>query len=206
MFKAVPHLIVVVVMPTLCFLCGRQWWGLAGGVALALAWNLGCQAVRCLRGHALSAVLLLGLTGLLLRSSLAVVFHSARMYFLAPAVFTAGTGLAYIVSVFSPTPLVARIVGEFVPDSLLGQHERIPGLLRKGTLFYGIEQVVSALISVGMVFHLSTTTYATIHPMTSSLVLLVCAAVALPLFRQEIGALVASRPWRKLAVRSATST
>ena len=138
-------------------------------------------------GQALSAVLLLGLAGLALRSSLAVAFHSARMYFLAPTVFTAGTGVTYIASAFTSTPLVSRIVGEFVPDSVLAGHEHIlGGLLRKGTLFYGIEQLLTAAISVGMLLELSTTAYAAIHPIVSWLVLAGCALLALPLFRKEL--------------------
>lgn len=189
--KAVPHLVVVVVMPTVCFLAGCHWWGLAGGVGLALTWNLGGQTVRWARGQPLSAVLFLGLGGLLLRSLLAVTFHSARMYFLVPAVFTAGTAMAYIASAFTPTPLVARIVGEFVPESFLTEHEHIRnGLLRKGTLFYGVEQLLSAVISMAMVYRMSTTAYAAIHPVVSWLILAGCVLLALPLFRREV-ALVA---------------
>ena len=60
------------------------------------------------------------------------------------------------------------------------------GLLGKGTLFYGIEQLLTAAISVGMLLELSTTAYAPIHPIVSWLVLAGCALLAWPLFRKEL--------------------
>lgn len=186
--KAVPHVVVVVVMPSLCFLAGRSWWGLAWGVGLVLAWNFGCQIVRWVRGEQLSTVLILALGGLLIRSSLAVAFHSARLYFLAPAVLTAGTGVAYIASAFTPTPLVARLTAEFIPDSVMDIDDAgLARLLRKGTLFYGIEQLLISAMSVLMVFDLSTTTYAAVHPLISWVVFVLCSGLALPLFRKDIG-------------------
>ena len=180
-------------MPAACFVVGRAWWGLAGGIGLTLGWNLGYQSVRWIRGRPLSVVLLLSLAGLVLRSSIALILHSARMYFLAPAVMTAVVGLAYIGSAFTSTPLVTRIAAEFVSEQTLGRPGHLSAsLLRKGTLFYGCEQVLSAAVSVAMIYRLSSTTYAAVHPVASWLVLAVCGAVALPLFRRDLG-LIRSR-------------
>ena len=189
------HMVTVVVVPTVLFLVGRSWWGLAGGVALALVWNLACQAARCGRGESLSVVLLLGLGSLLLRSSLALAFHSARMYFLVPSVFTVGMGITYIASAFTSRPLLEQIVGEFVPESMLERHPGLRGgLLRKATLVYGVEQLVSAAASIGLMYRISTGSYAAVHPMVSWLVLGVCAIVAWPVFRRELTILRRNRP------------
>ena len=185
--RAVPHLVVVAVMPTVWFLVGRSLWGLAGGVGLALAWNLGCQASRWARGQAFSTLLVLNLAGLVLRSALAVGLHSARLYFIAPALFTAGTGAAYFASAFTPTPLLTRVLSEFIPHvATNGDQPGSARILRKCSLFYGVEQLTTSIVSIGMVFQLSTTTYAAIHPVVSWLVLGACVAIALPIFWKDL--------------------
>jgi hypothetical protein len=198
--RFLPRLLTLIVAPTACFLLGRAWWGLAGGIGLGLAWNLGFQLVRWARGQAFSAVLLLGLTGLVARSSLALTFHSARMYFLVPSVLTAATAVAYIASSFTAKPLGARIVGEFLGEQVLaGSTTGRADFLRKGTLFYGVEQLISAATSIVLVLRLPTTAYATVHPPVSWLVLGTCMVLAMPLFRTEVALLRGVAATRRLA-------
>lgn len=130
--KAGPHLLVVVAMPAVCFLLGRSWWGLTGGVILALTWNCGCQAVRWWRGQPFSAVLAVSITELSVKTALALGMHSARAYFLAPAIMTAGLGAAYITSTFTGSPLLSRMVQEFLPIGFIRADDpHLARLLRK---------------------------------------------------------------------------
>ena len=179
--RAVPNLLISAVGPAVCFIEGRHLWGLVGGVVLALAWNGVAQAARILRGQSWSGILLVGLIGLVMRGSLALALHSARMYFVAPAVITAITGAAYVLSVFTPMPLVTRMFAELVPRNVVDPgHPRWRRILRRGTVFYGIEQIGMAVLSLFMVVRMSPTTYAAVHPVISSAVFAVAVAVALP--------------------------
>lgn len=179
--RAVPNLLVSAVGPAVCFIEGRHLWGLVGGVVLALAWNGVAQAGRILRGQPWSGILLVGLIGMVMRGSLALALHSARMYFVAPAVVTAITGAAYVMSIFTPMPLVTRMFAELVPPSVVDPgHPRWRRILRRGTFLYGIEQIGMSALSLFMVIRMSPSTYAALHPVISSAVFALVAAIALP--------------------------
>lgn len=188
--RAVPNLLVSAVGPALCFIVGRGLWGLLGGVGLALLWNASAQVLRIMRGGDWSALLAVGLVCLVGRCSLALAFHSARMYFVAPAVVTAATGAVYVWSAFTSAPLVARMFSELVPPEVVDPTSpRWQRALRRGTVLYGAEQMGVAALSLFLVANMSPTTYAAVHPAVSAGVFAVVAFAALPLLRP-----VRSRP------------
>lgn len=187
--RAVPGLLVSAAAPAACFILGRDLWGLIGGIGAALVWGAAAQSYQLLRGRPCSAILLLGIFGLIVRSSIALSLHSARLYFIAPALVTAMTGCAYIASGVRGTPLLGRMVAELVPPGVLdARGPRWRGMLRMTSILYGTEQIVVACLSVIMVMNVDPGTYAAVHPMLSWAVLAVCAGLAAPLLRAE---------WRK---------
>ena len=119
MAKALPNLIVAGIMPALCFLAGRRLWGLTGADPFGVGWNGGCQVVRRLLGKPLSGLLIIGLLELVLRASVALALKSTQAFFIAPAIVTAFTGVIYIGSGFSSTPLVGKVLADLVPESAL---------------------------------------------------------------------------------------
>lgn len=182
--RAVPNLLISAAGPAASFIVGRHLWGLAGAVGLALTWNLAAQAGRLLAGRAWSGILLLNLIGVALRGSLALGLNSARMFFIAPAVVTAVSGVVYMVSAFTRTPLAARMLSELVPPSVADPGSaRWQVLLRRGSIVYGGEQVLVAVVSVLMVTRMAPTTYAAVHPAISWAVLGTVAVAAVPLLR-----------------------
>jgi hypothetical protein len=185
--SALPALALRAVIPAVLFLVGRSAWGLAGGVILTLAWNVGFQAIRGVRGQPFSAILLLGLAELAIRSSAALALHSTRAYFVAPAVMTAMVGAAFIGSAFTTRPLAARVFWEIVPDTLLGRDDpRAAGLLRNAGVLYGGQQMAVAGVSILMLGTLSTTSYVAIHPMLSWVALGFLALAAAPMLRRHL--------------------
>jgi hypothetical protein len=204
--KAISHLLVVVAMPTICFVLGHHWWGLTGGVVLAMTWNSAWTAVRWCRGEPFSAVLLLSVAELTVKAALGLALHSARAYFIAPAVMTGGLGMVYIASAFTGTPLVFRLIEEFLPQgSISADDPPVAQLLRKATVFYGVEQIVSAAVSVVMVLNLSTVMYATVHPIGSWAVLGLAILGSLPWLRRDIPAATRSLKSRYQALTDTRS-
>ena len=174
-------------MPAVCFLAGRRLWGLAGGICLALAWNGGGQVVRRLLGKPVSGLLIIGLVELVLRASVALALKSTQAFFIAPAIVTAVTGVVYIGSGFTSTPLVGKVLADLVPESMLDVND--PGLavlLRKGSLLYGAEQLLIAVVSLVMIVNLSTTVYVAVHSLVSWVVLGLMAAVVTPFLLGEV--------------------
>jgi hypothetical protein len=188
--KAVPNLVVAGVMPAVLFLVGRSLWGLGGAILLAAGWNASCQALRRLRGQPLSGLLILGLVSLVVRASVALAMHSAQLYYLAPAVVTALTGAVFIGSAFTSLPLAARVLSELVPETVLDPSDpRVHRLLRRGSMWYGAEQIGVSAVSTWMVLHLSTTTYVTVHPTVSWSVFGLCALLVWPWLRGDLAGL-----------------
>jgi intracellular septation protein A len=184
--KAIPGLILGAAIPAVCFLVGRRVWGLMGAICLALAWNGSCQAARWLRGRPLSGLLLIGLIGLVLRGSVAVALHSARIFFIAPAVVTGICGLLYVGSGLMGRPLITPVVVELVPDSVLNVCDpQVARLLQRISVMYGAEQVVVALLSVVMVLNLPIATYLALHTLVSWSVLAAVVVAAGLLMRED---------------------
>jgi hypothetical protein len=158
-----------------------------GGIALSLAWNGSCQVGRRWLGKPYSGLLIVGLVEGAARAAAALALHSAQAYFVAPSIVTAAIGVIFIRSGFTATPLTARVVAELVPASLIDLGDpRVVRLMRWGSLMYGTEQVLVALVSLEMVVKLSTTTYVAVHPLVSWAILGLMVVVALPLFRSDL--------------------
>jgi hypothetical protein len=184
--RAGPNVFVAAVVPWAMFLVGHHFWGLAGGVLLALGWSAAAQLVRIARGQPWSALLVVSSVELLLRSVLAIAFNSASTYFLAPAAATAVTGLICVGCAFRPNPFLSRIISELIPTSAL---EFAPGasrLIRAVALAYGLEQVVVAGLSVAMFLNVPVTTYAVFHPLLSWFVLAAAVTVSAPFLRRQL--------------------
>jgi hypothetical protein len=179
--KAGPHLFIAAVIPTVCFVVGHHLWGLSGAIGLAFGWNAACQLTRRLLGQQWSGLLVIGSVSLVLRAAAALALHSAQVFFLAPALITLVMGGIYIASAFSATPLLSRVAGDLVPDSVLDIDDpRIAMLLRISSVIYGVEQWIAALVSIFMVINMSTTTYVAVHELASCAVLGLVAAITVP--------------------------
>jgi len=195
--KAVPNLVVAALVPAVCFLVGRSLWGLPGAIALALAWNLSCQVVRRATGRPFSGLLVVGTFELAIRALVALVLNSAQAYFVAPAIVTALTGVVFAASACTSTPLVSRVIADLVPESVFDVRDpRHARLLRRASVVYGLEQILTSGVSILMIANVSTTVYAAAHPFVSWLVLAAVVAAAAPSFRAQ------SRSAHRLALPS----
>jgi uncharacterized membrane protein len=179
-------LVLASVVPSALFLLGRRIWGLDGGVAMALAWNGAWSISRLVRGRGQSIVMLAGSIGLTLRGAVAVATGSARVFFLLPAIVTALTGLVFLASAFTSTPLVSRFARELLPSCFRAPDPTIRRLLRAASGVWGAEQVLVATVSAWMVLDLSPTTYIEIHDAVSWAVCASVVGLALPFYRRDL--------------------
>jgi hypothetical protein len=184
--QAGPNVAVATVVPWAMFLVGHHFWGLAGGILLALGWSAAAQMVRVALRQPWSALLVVSSIELLLRSSLAIVFNSASTYFLVPAAATAVTGLICVGCAFRSNPFLSRIVSELVPASVLELTPQASRMIKTAALAYGLEQVVVAGLSVAMFLSVSVTTYAAFHPLVSWFVLAAVVALSVPFLRGQL--------------------
>jgi hypothetical protein len=192
--QAGPSVAVATVAPWAIFLVGHHFWGLTGGILLALAWTSAAQIVRIVRRKSWSALLVISSVELALRSMLAVTLNSASTYFLAPAAATAVTGMICVGCAFRFSPFLSRVISELLPTSVLESSPRASQIIRAVAMAYGMEQVVVAGLSVVMFLNVSVTTYAAFHPLLSWLVLAAVAAVSAPILRRALASGPATAP------------
>src|SRR3954447_24596576 len=112
---AAPRVLVATVIPTVLFLAGNASFGLAGGLAAALTWSWGCIAWRSMSGRPVGGLLTIGALGLSIRTVVALLSHSAFVYFASPAVVMTISGFVILVSAATTRPLIARVVSDVVP-------------------------------------------------------------------------------------------
>jgi hypothetical protein len=185
--QAVPHVIEAIVGPSAAFLAGHAMWGLSGALILAFVWTGGCLALRTARHRGASGLLMIACVSLVLRTVVSVVAHSSKAFFLGPDVVTAGLGLVFLASAFTSRPLATRVLGELVPAHILDvSHPRAARLCRIASALWGAEQLITATVSVWLVYHFSPTEFVTLHEPISIGVFLRVMGAALPFFWSDV--------------------
>ena len=180
--------------PSVLFLLGRSAWGLGAAVGLTAAWNCAWQGARRLTRKPFSGLLLLGLLELVLRTSASLAFHSARLFFVTPAVATALTGVVYIATSLLGRPLLSAVLADLVPSSLVDlSGPSLNPVIRKLSILYGSEQIVVAAVSIAMVLRLSMAQYVALHTLVSWSGFGLVVAVAAVAFRGDLARLVPNR-------------
>jgi hypothetical protein len=192
--QAGPHLLEATLGPTACFLTGRALWGVTGALALALGWTGACMGIRHLRGRRMSGLLFIGMVTLVLRAGVSLAMHSERAYLIAPALVTIVMGAVYAASAMTAKPLLSVVIGDLIPKSWLDAGD--PGtarLCRVGSAVWGVEQIITAVVSLGMILRLPTTTYVMVHELVSWLVCAVVVGAVVPFFWSDVRAVIQSR-------------
>jgi hypothetical protein len=193
--QAVPHIVEAIVGPAAAFLAGHAVWGLGGALLLAFLWTGTCLGLRIIRTGRASALLVIASVSLVLRTIVSVVAHSPRAFFLGPDVVTAGLGLLFLGSAFTAKPLAARVLGDLVPAHMLDlSNPRAARMCRIVSALWGTEQVLTAAVSIVLVFRFSPTQFITLHEPISMGVFAIVMGAALPFFWTDLRHLHRSHP------------
>jgi intracellular septation protein A len=159
------------------------WPAIVGG----LAWSYGAIAFRALTGRRTSGMLLLTAGVLTVRTVVALAAQSTFIYFLQPILTDLLIGTAFLVSVLTVRPVVARLAGDFYPltDEL---HARpgIQRLFRRLTLLWAAALLTKAVVVFSLLETQSLNTFVLVKgivvPVTNvtciGLTVLVATAVA----------------------------
>jgi intracellular septation protein A len=191
------------VIPAACFLLGRHEWGLIGGVVLVVLWSLAYQAARWFKTRSISGLILIYLMVLALRSTGAIAFNSARMFYITPLIVTFIGGGVFIASGLLSRPLVSPIVNELVPNTVLDcKDPKVRSVMVKITYLYGAEQLVCAAVLTVMVLNMSTTLYVTTHGVVSTLIMGLMVLAGIPLVWRELRTLI---QWEKPVPQAAVA-
>lgn len=128
-------LLVACVIPVSVFYAVFSVAGVRPAMAAALGWSYGAIAWRALTGRRTSGLLVLTAVILTGRTAIALAADSTFLYFLQPIVSDGVVGLAFLLSLVSARPMVARLAGDFYPmDRELALRPRVRLLFTHLTL------------------------------------------------------------------------
>ncbi|WP_157431185.1 VC0807 family protein [Actinomadura hibisca] len=157
---ALPRFVEGVIAPVAVFYAAFALLGLNGGLAAAVTWVYGGILWRRLRGHAVSAMLVLAALGVTVRAGLAAVTHSAVVYFLQPTLGTLLVAMTFLASVPLGRPLAQKVATDMVPmpEAFL-RHDRVRRFFLRISLLWSLVFFVNAALSLWMLFSQSIGVY-----------------------------------------------
>ena len=106
-------LVVACVVPAALFYACFRVDGVWTAIVVALGWSYGAIAWRAVTGRRPSGLLLLTALLLTARTVLSLAVGSTFLYFLQPIISDAVVAAAFLVSLATARPMVARLAGDF---------------------------------------------------------------------------------------------
>jgi hypothetical protein len=155
--RVVISLATAVVVPAALFATTVVAFGVAPGMIVALAWMVGATVWRWATRRPVSGLLLLTLGMLTLKTCVTLVTGNTYIYFVQPVFVDATVAVVFLTSLWSATPVVARLAPDFYPiDAAVAARPAISGLFRRLTLLWGLVILVKGGITLWLLESLST--------------------------------------------------
>jgi hypothetical protein len=110
-----PHIIEASLIPTALFYSCLVMAGLGAAYAVALVWLYSSVVRRLVRRDPIPPLLIMGVIGITVRTTVAVASGSSFFYFAQPVASSAVMGCVFLVSVFVGRPMVEKLALEFWP-------------------------------------------------------------------------------------------
>ena len=155
--RVVISLATAIVVPAALFAAVVVAVNVAAAMIVALAWMVGATAWRWATKRPVSGLLLLTLGMLTLKTCVALVTGNAYIYFVQPVFVDATVAVVFLASLWSATPIVARLAPDFYPiDAALAARPAVRGLFRRLTLRWGLVILVKGGITLWLLETLST--------------------------------------------------
>jgi hypothetical protein len=141
------NLLVACLIPGVLFYAMFVGFGIWPAIIAGLVWAYGAIAFRALTGRSTSGMLLLTAGVLTVRTVIALAAQSTFIYFLQPVLTDLLIGGAFLVSVLTVRPVVARLASDFYP--LTAELHARPGirrLFRRLTLLWAAALLGKAVV------------------------------------------------------------
>ena len=152
-------LIACVIPATLFYVCMLAA-GVWTAIIVALVWSYGAIIWRKATGRRTSGLLILTAALLTGRTAISLVADSTFLYFLQPIISDGIVATAFLLSLASARPLVARLAGDFYPmDHELHLRPRIQRLFWWLTAMWALLCVGRALMSLWLLLSQSVETF-----------------------------------------------
>jgi intracellular septation protein A len=175
-------LLIACVVPAVLFYATFALAGVWTAILVALGWSYGAIAFRALTGRRTSGLLLLTALLITARTALALLTDSTFVYFLQPIVSDGVVATAFLLSLVSARPMVARLAGDFYPmDHELAMRPRVRRLFRNLTVLWALLGLGKALLTLWLLQSQSLATFVLVKSVTVLAINLTAAAATIAL-------------------------
>jgi hypothetical protein len=155
-----PHLLEASLIPTALFYSCLVLAGLGTAYVVALTWLCVAVGYRLLQQKPVPPLLVLGLLGIAVRTTLSVASGSSFVYFAQPIFGSLIMGCVFLISIALGRPMVERLALEFWPltPEMLAR-PAVTRLLRRLTFLWAGVNVAIAATNFTLLLSLSLTSY-----------------------------------------------
>ena len=173
-------LTVACLVPAALFLACFEVFGIWPAILTALTWSYGAIAWRAMTGRRTSGLLVLTAVILTGRTIIALIADSTFLYFLQPIISDGVVALAFLLSLATARPMVARLAGDFYPmDSELSLRPRIRRLFWHLTAMWAVLCLAKAVTMFWLLSSLSLDTFVLVKSITMPAANLLAVAVTI---------------------------
>ena len=175
-------LLIACVIPAALFYTTFAIAGVWTAIMVALAWSYGAIAWRAVTGRRTSGLLLLTALLLTARTAIAVLTDSTFLYFLQPIISDGVVATAFLLSLVTARPMVARLAGDFYPmDHELSMRPRVRRLFRHLTVMWALLGLGKAMLTLWLLQSQSLATFVLVKSVTVLAVNMLAAAATIGL-------------------------
>jgi len=168
---------VAVITPAVLVSSALLLFNIEAAVIAALAWMVGAMFWRRVAGQPVSGLLVLALGIMTVKTGFTLATGNTFVYFVQPVFTDAVVATAFLASLCTARPMVARIAPDFYPiDAAIGDRPRIRRLFRRLTLMWGLVVVVKGSVTLWLLESRSMVDFVVIK--SSAIVTLTLVAVA----------------------------
>lgn len=164
-------LLVACLVPATLFYTCLRLEGVWTAILVALGWSYGAIAWRAITGRRTSGLLIL--TALLMtgRTGVAVLTDSTYLYFLQPIISDGLIGAAFLATLATARPMVARLAGDFYPmDEELHVRPRVRRLFWCLTLMWALLCLGKATATMWLLHSQSLDTFVLVKSVSALLI------------------------------------
>jgi intracellular septation protein A len=193
---ALPNVVISTLVPTALFYIGWYAEGRSAAFALALGWALTLVGWRSIRRQRIPALLILTTVLLVVRTTIALMSGSTRIYFVQPVVTLCIVGLLFLISVAAGRPLISRLAADVFPlPTEVAEHEDIRKHFRKLSFLWAGVYFVNAAVTLLLLLNLSVSAFVATPSFVGLAIMWAGVATTIYVSRpvlQRVGALAAA--------------
>jgi hypothetical protein len=154
------NLLIACVVPATLFYLIVVFANVWAAIVVALAWCYGVIAWRVVTRRRASGLLILTAIIMTGRTAIALTAHSTFLYFLQPVLSEGVVATAFLLSLATARPVVARLAGDFYPmDHELSVRPRIKRLFWHLTLMWALLCLGKGLLTLWLLHSQSLETF-----------------------------------------------